>query len=250
MRTPEDYFELEKPSLKMVLDHNSNEVQKMLEDSSFEIQQQEALYIYRLHAGDHVQTAVIAEVPVTEYQQGRIHRHEHTRSEHENRLTQYLQHVGVSSSHICLANQDEALLEFYRRLRPGEPPSVENAKALLENLFFNPRRYDLGRVGRYKLNRRLGIKDDPETSPRILSSEDVVGLLKNMILINRAEREPDDIDHLGNRRVRAVGELIQNHIRVGLMRMERVIKERMTTQMDPATTTPAALINILSLIHI
>ena len=143
-----------------------------------------------------------------------------------------------------IANQDEALLEFYRRLRPGEPPSVENAKALLENLFFNPRRYDLGRVGRYKLNRTLGFTDDPETSPRVLSSEDVVGLLKNMILINRGEREPDDIDHLGNRRVRAVGELIQNHIRVGLMRMERVIKERMTTQMDPATTTPAALINI------
>ena len=111
MRTPEDYFELEKPSLGIVLDHNFNEVQKMLEDSSFEIQQQEALYIYRLHTRDHVQTAVIAEVPVTEYRQGRIHRHEHTRSEHENRLTQYLQHVGVSSSPICLAYQDDARID-------------------------------------------------------------------------------------------------------------------------------------------
>ena len=122
MRTPEDYFELEKPSLEMVLDHNSNEVQKMLEDSSFEIQQQEALYIYRLHAGDHVQTAVIAEVPVTEYQQGRIHRHEHTRSEHENRLTQYLQQVGVSSSPICLAYQDDARIdETVELITQGEP---------------------------------------------------------------------------------------------------------------------------------
>ena len=111
MRTPEDYVESENPSLEMVLDHNLNAVQKMLEDSTFELQPQEALYIYRLHAGDHFQTAVIAEVPVTEYQQGRIHKHEHTRSEHENRLTQYLQHVGVSSSPICLAYQDDARID-------------------------------------------------------------------------------------------------------------------------------------------
>ncbi len=137
-------------------------------------------------------------------------------------------------------SQEEALLEFYRRLRPGEPPSVDNAKNLLDNLFFNPRRYDLGRVGRYKLNRSLG-RDSEE---RTLSREDIIGLLRTMILINREEREADDIDHLGNRRVRAVGELIQNQVRVGLMRMERVIKERMTTQMDPSTATPAALINI------
>ena len=111
MRTPEDYVESENPSLEMVLDHNLNAVQKMLEDSTFELQPHEALYIYRLHTGDHVQTAVIAEVPVTEYQQGRIHKHEHTRSEHENRLTQYLQHVGVSSSPICLAYQDDARID-------------------------------------------------------------------------------------------------------------------------------------------
>ncbi|MBM3944960.1 MAG: DNA-directed RNA polymerase subunit beta, partial [SAR202 cluster bacterium] len=140
------------------------------------------------------------------------------------------------------ATQDEALLEFYRRLRPGEPPNVENAKNLIENLFFNPRRYDLGRVGRYKLNRRLGLKNPSEG--RILTKDDIIGLLSTMLEINNGKKEPDDIDHLGNRRVRAVGELIQNQVRVGLLRMERVIKERMTTQMDPATTTPAALINI------
>jgi DNA-directed RNA polymerase subunit beta len=141
-----------------------------------------------------------------------------------------------------VTNQEEALIEFYRRLRPGEPPSVDNAKSLLENLFFNPRRYDLGRVGRYKLNRRLTRETDPEA--RTLHPEDIIGLLKMMIKINNRVETADDIDHLGNRRVRAVGELIQNQIRVGLLRMERVIKERMTTQMDPATTTPAALINI------
>ncbi len=141
-----------------------------------------------------------------------------------------------------VTNQAEALLEFYRRLRPGEPPNQENAKALISNLFFNERRYDLGRVGRYKLNRRL--KRDVEASTTILQPEDIISLLRMMIQINNDIVEPDDIDHLGNRRVRAVGELIQNQIRVGLLRMERVIKERMLSQLDPATTTPAALINI------
>ena len=143
----------------------------------------------------------------------------------------------------AVGSHDEALLEFYRRLRPGEPPSVENAKNLLDNLFFNPRRYDLGRVGRYKLNRRMGRDDDVQKN-RTLSPEDIISLLRTMMEINNGLRQGDDIDHLGNRRVRAVGELIQNQVRVGLVRMERVIKERMTTQMDPATTTPAALINI------
>ncbi|MDA0769205.1 MAG: DNA-directed RNA polymerase subunit beta [SAR202 cluster bacterium Casp-Chloro-G4] len=142
----------------------------------------------------------------------------------------------------AVTNEEDALLEFYRRLRPGEPPSVDNAKNLLDNLFFNERRYDLGRVGRYKLNRRLD-RDTPATT-RILEAEDLVTLMKVMIQINNGDAHADDIDHLANRRVRAVGELIQNQVRVGLLRMERVIKERMTTQMDPATTTPAALINI------
>ena len=135
---------------------------------------------------------------------------------------------------------DEALLEFYRRLRPGEPPSVENASELINNLFFNERKYDLGRVGRYKLNRRLGIDEKTRT----LTKNDIVELIRRMITINNGRASNDDIDHLGNRRVRAVGELIQNQLRLGLLRMERVVKERMTTQMDPTTTTPAALINI------
>ena len=139
-------------------------------------------------------------------------------------------------------NHQEALLEFYRRLRPGEPPSVDNARTLLDNLFFNSRRYDLSRVGRYKLNLRLGLDTDPEE--RTLSDHDIICLLRTMVLINRGVESADDIDHLGNRRVRAVGELIAKQVRLGLVRMERVIKERMTTQMDPSTTTPAALMNI------
>ena len=139
---------------------------------------------------------------------------------------------------------EEALMEFYRRLRPGEPPNPENAKNLLDSLFFNPRRYDLGRVGRYKLNRKLHADSEDVFKQFTLSPDDIVSLIRRMIQINNGEVGPDDIDHLGNRRVRAVGELIQNQVRVGLLRMERVIKERMTTQMDPATTTPAALINI------
>ena len=139
-------------------------------------------------------------------------------------------------------SQPEALEEFYRRLRPGEPVNAENAKTLLENLFFNVRRYDLGEVGRYKLNRRL--KMDPPIKHRTLTDRDIISLIRTMISINNEQLNPDDIDHLGNRRVRAVGELIQNQMRVGMLRMERVIKERMTTQLDPSATTPAALINI------
>ena len=142
----------------------------------------------------------------------------------------------------AVTNEEEALLEFYRRLRPGEPTSLDNARDLIKNLFYNERRYDLGRVGRYKLNRSLD--RDRENIIRTLEAEDIIRLLKKMIRINNGEVTADDIDHLGNRRVRAVGELIQNQVRVGLLRMERVIKERMTTQIDPATTTPAALINI------
>ncbi len=139
-------------------------------------------------------------------------------------------------------NTDEALVEFYRRLRPGEPPNTDNARNLLESLFFNPRRYDLGRVGRYKLDRKLHPGEEEGSGDNTLSPDDIVALVERMIRINNEDIDPDDIDHLGNRRVRAVGELIQNQVRVGLMRMERVIKERMTT-LDPEKTSPAALIN-------
>src|SRR5688572_2404335 len=136
---------------------------------------------------------------------------------------------------------EDALLEFYRRLRPGDPPTVENARNLINALFFNFRRYDLGKVGRYKVNRRLGL-EIPETQ-RILTKEDLVQIVAMMVKLNNGVGHPDDIDHLGNRRVRAVGELIQNAFRVGLLRMERVVKERMSIQ-DPESATPAALINI------
>ena len=160
-----------------------------------------------------------------------------THDEHSFMQTTIDKDTGASSP-------EEALMEFYRRLRPGEPPNVENAKNLLDSLFFNARRYDLGRVGRYKLNSKLHPENEEDYKELTLSPDDIVALLRRMIQINNRVILPDDIDHLGNRRVRAVGELIQNQVRVGLLRMERVIKERMTTQMDPATTTPAALINI------
>ena len=143
--------------------------------------------------------------------------------------------------------QDEALIEFYKRLRPGEPPSVENAKNLIDGMFFDPKKYDLGKVGRHKLSSKLLNAKFDITAPaeeRTLTKEDIVEIIKRLIQINNGEARKDDIDHLGNRRVRGVGELIQNQIRVGLVRMERVVKERMSTQIDPSTTTPAALINI------
>ena len=138
-------------------------------------------------------------------------------------------------------SQDEAVLEFYRRLRPGDPPNRENAEALIQALFFNPRRYDLGRVGRYKLNKRL--EHDVPLATRTLTRDDLMAILSHQISLNNGKGHPDDIDHLGNRRVRAVGELIQNQFRIGILRMERVIRERMTIT-DPEQATPSALINI------
>jgi DNA-directed RNA polymerase subunit beta len=138
-------------------------------------------------------------------------------------------------------NKNEALLEFYRRLRPGDPPTLDNAKGLVNSLFFNPRRYDLGRVGRYKVTQRLGL--DVGDGTRVLTVEDLYGIVREMIRLNNGEGHADDIDHLGNRRVRAVGELIQNQFRIGLLRMERVVRERMTIT-DPDQATPSALINI------
>jgi DNA-directed RNA polymerase subunit beta len=135
---------------------------------------------------------------------------------------------------------EEAQVELYRRLRPGDPPTKENASNLLENLFFNPRRYDLARVGRYRLNKRLGL--DISLDTRVLTKEDLIEIVRMMVVINRGEGHPDDIDHLGNRRVRAVGELIQMHVRTGLQRLERGIRERMTIQ-DIETVTPNGLIS-------
>ena len=127
------------------------------------------------------------------------------------------------------ARPREALLEFYRRLRPGDPPNAGQRRNLLNSLFFNFRRYDLGKVGRYKLNKRLGL-DIPMTERVLTNRGSASRSSATMIQINNGQGRPDDIDHLGNRRVRAVGELIQNQFRVGLLRMERVVKERMTIQ--------------------
>ncbi|WP_086788660.1 DNA-directed RNA polymerase subunit beta [Crossiella equi] len=151
------------------------------------------------------------------------------------------------------AGQDEALLDIYRKLRPGEPPTKESAQTLLENLFFKEKRYDLAKVGRYKVNKKLGV-DLPFTTG-VLTEDDIVTSIEYLVRLHAGETtmtapggvevpvEVDDIDHFGNRRLRTVGELIQNQIRVGLSRMERVVRERMTTQ-DVEAITPQTLINI------
>ncbi|MBO3129776.1 DNA-directed RNA polymerase subunit beta [Dermatophilus congolensis] len=154
------------------------------------------------------------------------------------------------------ASQDEALLDIYRKLRPGEPPTKEAAQNLLNNLYFNPKRYDLAKVGRYKVNKKLGIETDRAVNT--LTVEDIVATIKYLVALHAGETslpghrdgkdvavrvETDDIDHFGNRRLRSVGELIQNQVRTGLSRMERVVRERMTTQ-DVEAITPQTLINI------
>jgi len=139
-------------------------------------------------------------------------------------------------------NEEEALKEIYKRLRPGEPPTTANAKALLKRLFFDPKRYDLGRVGRYKVNQKLGLKVDLEQ--RILESVDVVAATKYLVRLKRGEGVVDDIDHLGSRRVRTVGELLANQCRVGLARTERLVRERMTMyDQSVDSITPQKLIN-------
>ncbi len=137
-------------------------------------------------------------------------------------------------------SEEEALIDFYRRLRPGESANLDNAHGLINALFFNPRRYDLGKTGRYKLNKRLGL--NLPLKQRTLTKEDAVAIVRHIIMVNNGSEAPDDIDHLGNRRVRAVGELLQNQLRVGLLRMERMAKERMSL-LPPESATPSALVN-------
>jgi DNA-directed RNA polymerase subunit beta len=139
-----------------------------------------------------------------------------------------------------IRDESEALLDIYRKLRPGDPPSIDNAKKLIEAQLFNAQHYDLGIVGRYKLNKRLGL-NIPE-SQRSLTREDIVEIIRHMILINNGRDNEDDIDHLGNRRIRTVGELIQNQFRIGLLRLERVAKERMST-LPIEVATPSVLVN-------
>src|SRR5690349_5316592 len=151
-----------------------------------------------------------------------------------------------------ITGPDEALLDIYRKLRPGEPPTREAALTLLKNYYFNPKRYDLAKVGRYKINKKLGLTEafDQQT----LTVDDVVAAIKYIVALHDGREQiespqgtldisADDIDHFGNRRMRTVGELIQNQLRTGLARMERVVRERMTTQ-DVEAITPQSLINI------
>ena len=155
--------------------------------------------------------------------------------------------------------REEALLDIYRKLRPGEPPTVDAAQSLLDNMYFNPKRYDLAKVGRYKLNRKLGLdKPFTDSDASVLSLDDIVAMIRYLVTLHdggstmpgkrdgearEIHVDVDDIDHFGNRRIRAVGELIENQIRTGLSRMERVVRERMTTQ-DVEAITPQTLINI------
>jgi DNA-directed RNA polymerase subunit beta len=138
-------------------------------------------------------------------------------------------------------SEEEALVEIYKRLRPGEPPTVESARSLLETLFFDPKRYDLAHVGRYKLNKKLKVGVPQEI--RNLTKDDIFAAIQYMLRLMNGEGHADDIDHLGNRRLRSVGELLQNQFRIGLSRMERVVRERMTIQ-DVEVITPQVLINI------
>ena len=139
--------------------------------------------------------------------------------------------------------REESLIELYKRFRPGEPPTLDSARTLLDGLFFNPQRYDLAAVGRYKINKKLQL--DPENDASTLTEEDIVKTMKYIIALHEGQEgfSVDDIDHFGNRRIRTVGELIQNQFRIGLSRMERVVRERMSMQ-EPDEITPQSLVNI------
>ena len=137
-------------------------------------------------------------------------------------------------------NPDEALVEIYRRLRPGDPPTVESARSLFRGMFMDPRRYDLARVGRFMINEKLGI--EAPANAKTIRSEDIVSVIRHLLMVRLGSKATDDIDHLGNRRVRSVGELLENQFRVGLTRMERAVKERMSIS-DITNLMPHDLIN-------
>src|SRR6266850_2829561 len=137
-------------------------------------------------------------------------------------------------------NPDEALVEIYRRLRPGDPPTVESARSLFRGMFMDPRRYDLARVGRFMINEKLGMEAPPNA--KTIRSEDIISVIRHLMLVRLGTKATDDIDHLGNRRVRSVGELLENQFRVGLTRMERAVKERMSIS-DITNLMPHDLIN-------
>ncbi|MFC2018237.1 DNA-directed RNA polymerase subunit beta, partial [Chloroflexota bacterium] len=159
-----------------------------------------------------------------------------------------------------IKNTTDAMLDIYKRLRPGDLPDIDNARGVINNLFFNPRHYNLGKVGRYKLSKRLGLEQpleksqkDPDNedsyrimaqhpSTSVLTKDDIVSIVQHIIMVNNGNETPDDIDHLSNRRLRTVGELIQNQLRISLLNFERMIRERMSI-VDVEVATPNALIN-------
>ncbi|MCF8012118.1 MAG: DNA-directed RNA polymerase subunit beta [Clostridiales bacterium] len=161
-------------------------------------------------------------------------------------------HVQETLTRDNTETEEEALLEIYKRLRPGEPPTVESAKSLLNTLFFDPKRYDLANVGRYKIHKKLNhnilyydeySEENERKFVRELTTTDIIETIRYLLALIEGEGQVDDIDHLGNRRLRSVGELLQNQFRIGLSRMERVVRERMTIQ-DVDVITPQVLINI------
>ncbi len=140
-------------------------------------------------------------------------------------------------------DQNTGLIEVYKKIRPGDLATLESAKLFIESMFYNPKRYDLGRVGRYKMNQRLDLNVENTPENRVLRKEDFVAIVKEIIRLNNTpDAEPDDTDNLKNRRVRTVGELVQGRVRIGLLRVERIVKDRMSVN-EPATVTPAQLVN-------
>src|SRR5438477_6398661 len=149
--------------------------------------------------------------------------------------------IGQTLKKDPIHTHEEALIEIYRRLRPGDPPTLDSSRSLFENMFFNPQKYDFSRVGRLKLNTKLGLKTPLDE--KILHPQDFYEVLKYQLKLRRNPQNVDDIDHLGNRRVRSVGELLENQFRIGLVRMERAIKEKMSVYQEMATAMPHDLIN-------
>ena len=140
-------------------------------------------------------------------------------------------------------SRDEAYIETYKRIRPGDLATADNSKSLIDSMFFDHKKYDLSKVGRYKINKRLGLKLPETRENRIFRAEDLIEIIKEIIRLNNTQGEPDDIDHLANRRLRTMGELLQQRFRVGLLRTERIIRDRMSTN-DPETVTPSQLVNV------
>src|SRR5207245_9549468 len=140
-----------------------------------------------------------------------------------------------------IKSPEEALIEIYRRMRPGDPPTLDSSRNLFEGMFLNPQKYGFSRVGRLKLNTKLGLSS--QLGEKILHLEDITAVISFLLKLRRNPAEADDIDHLGNRRVRSVGELLENQFRIGLVRMERAIKEKMSVYQEMATAMPHDLIN-------